>query len=268
MTMISLITDFGTQDEYAGLMKAAILGIDPAAVVVDVSHQVEPQDVVQAAFLLESSYQYFPQGSIHVIVVDPGVGTQRRLLYLEADRHRFLAPDNGVFSLLLTRATPECLRCLQNPSLWRPLVGPTFHGRDILAPVAGHLSRGRQPIEIGPEIDASTLATLENLHSKPSEDEGVAGRIIHIDRFGNLITNIHWSVLQKMEMIRPGRQVAVSVGDQVVMGISRTYADAPAGRPVALIGSRGYLEIAVNGGNAQAFFGVFKRDAVGVHPVP
>jgi S-adenosyl-L-methionine hydrolase (adenosine-forming) len=266
MSLISLITDFGTRDEYVGVLKAVILGIDPSALIVDVSHEVEPQDVVQAAYLLESSYRYFPPGSIHVVVVDPGVGTERRILYLEAGRHRFLAPDNGALSMRLAAGRPASLRHLENPALWRAQVGSTFHGRDMIAPVAAYLSKGGQASEIGPEVSPATAFRLENLLPRPCAGGGIRGRIIHVDRFGNLITNIDWAAVEKLRALSQRQPVAVAIGDQVITGISRTYADAAAGRPLALIGSRGYLEIAVNRGSAQTFFGARKRDGVEVKP--
>lgn len=265
MAIISLVTDFGTRDEYVGVLKAVILRIDPSAVIVDVTHEVEPQDVVQAAFLLGSSFRYFPEGSIHVAVVDPGVGTERRILYLETDRHRFLAPDNGVLSMRLAAGPPASVRCLENSLLWRPQVGPTFHGRDILAPVAAHLSRGGMPSEIGPEIDPATAVMLENLLPQ-CDPGGIRGRVVHVDRFGNLITNIDSAAVEKLQALSPSRPVTVSIADRVMTGLARTYADAAAGQPLAVIGSRGYLEIAVNRGSAQVFFNARKQDTVEVKP--
>lgn len=262
MAIISLITDFGVQDEYVGLMRAVILGIDPVAVIVDVSHNVRPGDIAQAAFILESSYGYFPPGSIHLVVVDPGVGTSRALLYLEAHTHRFIAPDNGVLSLVMGLPPAMLLRRLDNPAWRRPRVSPTFHGRDIMAPAAAHLSRGADVREVGPELDPGAVAMLTDLRAQPSDDGRITGRVVHIDRFGSLITNVDQAAILKAQTVSPGRTLAVRIGGQVITGLSGTYADGDTGRPLALIGSRGYLEIAVNGGNAQHYFGIRPGDGV------
>jgi S-adenosyl-L-methionine hydrolase (adenosine-forming) len=267
MAIIGLITDFGIQDEYVGLMKAVILGIDPAAVPVDLSHAVEPQNVVQAAFLLEASYRYFPPGSIHLIVVDPGVGTERAVLYLEAHQQRFIAPDNGVLSLLMDPQGAVSLRRVDHAALWHPRVSPTFHGRDIMAPAVAHLSKGMDAREIGPELNPAAVKVLDDLRARHSSDGGIQGRIVHIDRFGNLITNIDLALLQFSEAFSPDRPLAIHVGRQLIVGVCRTYGDVETGRPLALIGSRGYLEIAVRCGNAQRYFGVRQGDTLEVRPV-
>ena len=266
MAIISLITDFGHQDEYAGLMKAVILGINPRATMVDISHAVEPQDIIQAAFLLESTYRHFPPGSIHLVVVDPGVGTKRALLYLETNGHRFLAPDNGVLSLLMDPLRPASLRRLDNPALWRSREGATFHGRDILAPSAAHLSKGVDACELGPALDPSDMTLLPDIRAQRSQDGTTVGRIVHIDRFGNLVTSINASLLHDEGETAHEHPATIRLAGQAIVGIRRTYADVEAGRPVALIGSRGYLEIAVNCGSARSYFNVRKGDAVAVRP--
>jgi S-adenosylmethionine hydrolase len=266
MAIISLITDFGHHDEYPGLMKAVILGINPRAAIVDISHAVEPQDIVQAAFLLESAYPYFPPGSIHLVVVDPGVGTRRALLYLEANGHRFLAPDNGVLSLVMNPLQPVALRRLDNPALWRPRVSATFHGRDILAPSAAHLSKGVNARQLGPPLDPSAMTLLPDLRAQRLQDGTIVGRIVHIDRFGNLVTNMDAGLLQDEEETATGPPVLIRLAGQTIVGIRRTYAEVEAGRPLALIGSRGYLEIAVNCGSARSHFKVNKGDDVTVRP--
>jgi S-adenosylmethionine hydrolase len=266
MAIISFITDFGIQDEYAGVMKAVILGIDPSAVLVDVTHAIDPQDVTQAAFMLESAYRHFPAGSIHVVVVDPEVGSRRAVLFLEAGGHRFLAPDNGVLSPVISRETPAILRRLENPALWLPRIAPTFHGRDLIAPVAAHLSKGGAADDIGPLLPVASIHRLGDFRARPDASGAVQGRVVHIDRFGNLVTNIDLSVMTPQGGAGPDRPLEVLAAGRVIAGVSRTYADVGIGRPLALIGSRGYLEIAVNGGSAQAHFGIRKGDAVGVRP--
>jgi hypothetical protein len=264
MALIGLITDFGLQDEYVGLMKAVILGIDPTAVPVDLSHAIEPQNVVQAAFLLESCYRYFPPGSIHLVVVDPGVGTERAVLCLESHRQRFIAPDNGVLSLLMGPAGTVTLRRVENPALMPPRVSPTFHGRDIMAPAAAYLSRGMDVRELGADLNPDEVSVLDDLHPRRSGDGRIQGRIVHIDRFGNLITNIALGLLELSAAFSTDGPAAIRLGEHRIVGIGRTYGDVEAGRPLALVGSRGYLEIAVCGGNAQHCFGVRLGDAVEV----
>ncbi len=266
MAIISLITDFGLQDEYVGLMKAVILGIDPAAVVVDVSHAIDAQDVVQAAFLLEAGFRHFPAGSIHLTVVDPGVGSDRALIYAEAHGRRFLAADNGVLSLVLDSPGPATIRRLERPPAGGDRISATFHGRDILAPCAGCLSKGMDAREWGPELDRSALTLLTGLRAERLADGGIAGRVVHIDRFGNLITNIPAALLPPPGAMAATPPVAIRLAGRWISGLHRTYADEAAGRPLALVGSRGYLEIAVNRGSAQSHFEARKGDAVDVRP--
>ncbi len=266
MAIISLITDFGLQDEYVGLLKAVILGIDPTATLVDLSHAVEPRDVSTAAFLLESSWTHFPPGSIHLVVVDPGVGTRRALLYLEAGGQRFLAPDNGVLTLVIDPHATAVLRRVDHPALWRARVSPTFHGRDILAPVAAYLARGGDAAALGPEIASDAITRLADLRAERSPDGRIIGRIVHIDRFGNLVSNIPAAGLRPSGPATAKRPVEIHLAGQAIIGLCNTYADGEAGRPLALIGSRGYLEIAVNQGSAQRHFGVCKGEAVEVRP--
>jgi hypothetical protein len=263
MGIITLITDFGWQDEYVGLMKGVMLGIDPAARFIDLTHAIDPQDVAQAAFTVESSWRYFPEGTIHAVIVDPGVGTERAMLCLEFQRQVFLAPDNGVLSLLLDAEPRGNLRRLDNSDYWRCAVSRTFHGRDVLAPVAAHLSRGAKTGALGPAIDPARAVRRNDLKACLQANGEVCGRIIHIDRFGNLITNIDAGALRSR-----GSSWDVAFGSGRIRGVSGTYADAESGAVLALIGSRGYLEIAVNSGSARDFFSARKGDAVRVRPLP
>jgi len=263
MGIITLITDFGWQDEYVGLMKGVILGIDPAARIIDLTHAIDPQDVAQAAFSVESSWRHFPEGTIHAVIVDPGVGTERAMLCLEFQRQVFLAPDNGVLSLLLDTQPPGELRRLDNSGYWRCAVSRTFHGRDVLAPVAAHLSRGVETSALGSAIDPARAVRVEGLRACLQASGEVCGRIIHIDRFGNLISNIDAGALKPR-----GSSWEVACGSVRMQGLSGTYADAAPGTVLALIGSRGYLEIAVNSGSARDFCSARKGDAVRVRPLP
>ncbi|HEX5680347.1 MAG TPA: SAM-dependent chlorinase/fluorinase [Desulfobacterales bacterium] len=263
MGIITLITDFGWQDEYVGLMKGVMLGIDPAARFIDLTHAIDPQDVAQAAFTVESSWRYFPEGTIHAVIVDPGVGTERAMLCLEFQRQVFLAPDNGVLSLLLDAEPRGTLRRLDNSDYWRCAVSRTFHGRDVMAPVAAHLSRGAETSALGPAIDPARAVRIDDLKACLQASGEVCGRIIHIDRFGNLITNIDAGALRSR-----GSSWDIAFGTGRIRGVSGTYADAQSGAGLALIGSRGYLEIAVNSGSARDLFSARKGDAVRVRPLP
>lgn len=259
MSIISLITDFGTQDEYVGLMKAVILGIAPTAVPVDVSHAVDPQDIAQAAFLVAAAHAHFPDGSVHLVVVDTGVGGARDILVLERGAHRFVAPDNGVLTLVLEGA-PVRLHRLENPSWRRAVVSPTFHGRDIMAPAAALLACGADPADAGPEIPAEAAVRLIDLRARRTPF-GIEGRVVHVDRFGNLVTNI------QSDMLPSGTQPVIAAGAVDIRGLSRTYSDGAPGDVLALVGSRGTLEVAVNGGSAAQTLGIGKGASIAVRGV-
>lgn len=241
--IITLTTDFGEGSPYVACMKGVILGINPAVRFVDLSHQIPPQDLHHAAFFLATAIPEFPPGIIHVIVVDPGVGTERAILYVETEGHRLLVPDNGCWTLLARRAaTPPRVLRLTEPRYWRQPVSATFHGRDILAPVAGHLSLGLDPHLLGAASDWDSLEFPE-----PVREPGrLAGEVVFVDHFGNLITNIPGAAL---EALGTG-PVQVLIGGQAVRRRVRTYGEAVPGTLVALISSAGLLEIAVVQGNA------------------
>ena len=265
---IVLTTDFGLADAFVGVMKGVILTINPRAVIVDLTHDLPPQEVAAAAFVLGVNHSYFPPDTIHVAVVDPGVGTARRAVLLVTPAARFIAPDNGLLTGILQDyldpppaipgriAVPPPLAAyeLTNPNYRRHPVSNTFHGRDIFAPAAAHLSLGQPPESFGPPL--SELAWLP-LAAPVVQDGTVQGEVIYIDRFGNLITNIPAGQL-------PAAPLTVSLANRTIPGLSRTFHDpdiAPAYFPdqpplIALIGSNGYLEIAVPDGNAAATLGV------------
>jgi S-adenosylmethionine hydrolase len=238
--LVTLTTDFGEDSPYVAAMKGVILGINPQARLLDLSHQIPPQDLRHAALFLAGSVPYFPPGVIHVVVVDPGVGTERALLYVEVEGHRLLVPDNGCWtSLLHAGAPPPLVIRLAEPRFWRQPVSATFHGRDILAPVAGHLSRGVRPGELGPPVKEWVRPETP----LPVESAGgIAGEVVLVDHFGNLITNI------------PGEWIdtaaVVQIGPAEVPRLVRTYGDAAPGALVALVSSAGLLEVAVVRGNA------------------
>jgi S-adenosylmethionine hydrolase len=262
VSLISLLTDFGTRDEYVGVMKAVIWGIAPGSQIVDIGHQVEPQDIHQAAFLLGAAYPYFRAGSVHVIVVDPGVGGERCIVGMRFEGHFFIAPDNGLLALVLNGRRPEALVEVSRSEFFLPRVSRTFHGRDIFAPVAAHLASGTALEDLGPQL---TLDQLHQLSHPPAPETGlgqIRGAIVQVDRFGNLTTNIGRRQLIEAQTPSDGACVVIRVGGQTLKGLYARYADVPVGRPLALVGSRELLEIAVNQGNAQRHLGVARGDAV------
>jgi S-adenosylmethionine hydrolase len=235
-TLITLTTDFGTRSPYVAAMKGVILSTNPAARLLDLSHDIPPQDVRHAAFFLAAALPHFPPETLHVVVVDPGVGTERAILYVELGTQRVLAPDNGCWTLA-TEALPvrRAMR-VTNPAYWRHVVSRTFHGRDVFAPAAGNLSLGLDPHELGPLV-----FDWERLHM-PGVEIGVGevrGEVVFVDDFGNLITNIP-----------PTTAGMVVIGDVEVSQRVRTYGEAPAGTLVALTSSFETLEIAEVQGNA------------------
>lgn len=228
--IITLTTDFGP-GEYVAAMKGVILTINPQALIVDISHQVEPQDILGGAFVLATATPHFPPNTIHVAVVDPGVGTGRRALLVETPQARFLAPDNGLLGLVLEGKQWRAWELTQ-PRYWRQAVSATFHGRDIFAPAAAHLSLGVSPQEMGRPVTEMVKAPLP-----PVEVSGevVRGQVVYVDRFGNLITNLRREHL-------PAGGVRVEVAGRTIQGLSTHYQTGP--ELVALIGSSSYLEIA------------------------
>ena len=264
MSIITLLTDFGTGTEYAGLMKAVILSINPSAAIVDITHEIDSQDVVQAAFTIYSSYRYFPDGTVHLIVVDPGVGSQRSLLALEMKKQFFIVPDNGILTLLFNEGKVTSLIRITNSKYFLTSVSRTFHGRDIIAPVGAHLSGGIGVSKLGPDIDLRDAVRLENLYARISENGELVGKIVVIDDFGNLITNIDFKKLSEVYQIGQEKKIQFKIGSHVITGLSETYDSVQAKTPLVLIGSRGYLEIAVNKGNAAQVLNAEKGDRVRV----
>lgn len=242
--IISLITDFGLADTYVGQMKAVILGTDHALQVVDLTHSIPPQDVAEAAFQLATAWTAFPEGTVHLAVVDPGVGTPRRPVAFRHHGHLFVMPDNGLATLVLGESQPDRLVVLDRPEIHRRGVSRTFHGRDIFAPAAAFLAAGRELDEVGSAADPATLVRLS---IPPVEREGdwVRGPVVSIDHFGNCRT-----LIRPGDLLAPPEQVQVRCGRVVIRGIVPTYGSVPQGRTLALFGSHGGLEIAVRDGNA------------------
>lgn len=262
--IITLLTDFGTTDEYVGIMKGVILSINPCAKIVDITHHIDPQDLIQAAYSIKSSYKYFPEGTVHINVVDPGVGSGRGILALEAMGHIFLGPDNGILTLLLEDENISSIIRVENTSYFLNSVSRTFHGRDIFAPVGAHISMGLGIGKLGTPIDKKESVSLSIQKPHISGEGDLVGTIVRIDRFGNLITNIDLTTLKKLCIQDLKKKVGVKIGDHIISGVSKNYESASSQTPLAIIGSFDYLEIAVNCGNAGTYFMAKKGDAVKV----
>lgn len=269
---IVLTTDFGLVDPYVGMMKGVILSINSQAPIIDLTHQVQPRNVQQAAFILGASHHHFPKDSIHVVVVDPGVGTDRKAILLVTPTAKFLAPDNGVLSYVLadyivamptySGSLPVPTRCaayqLTNSNYWHQPVSNTFHGRDVFAPAAAHLSLNVDPATVGEPLPALVWMPP----SKPTQDGNrITGEVIYADHFGNLITDLPQS------MLADTTRVVVEIKGHRIEGLSRTFHGNPgqaAGRPLALLGSYGYLEIAIPDGSAQEMLNSSSGEPVSV----
>lgn len=264
--IITLTTDFGLVDGYAAVLHGVIWSIFPQARIVDLSHEVRPQQVLQGAFLLASAWRYFPRGTVHLAVVDPGVGTLRGAIAVETPHALFVAPDNGLLSGVweeLDAAERAASRIVEltEPRYWLPHPSFTFHGRDIFAPVAAHLAAGVPLEALGRPRQA--LVVLEEIRPQILEDGTVLGRIVHIDRFGNLISNIGAEMLIQFF---PGGKVRCEAAGRKIAGPLRTYAEGPADEPFFLIGSHNRLEIAVRNGSAARLLNLTIGDPVRLCP--
>ena len=250
MSIITLTTDFGTSSHYVAAMKGVILSIHPTSTIVDVSHDVPPQDIRRAAVVLDNVADWFPAETIHVAVVDPGVGTGRAIVYARIGGQNFIAPDNGLLSRLANRTPPEKLLRLTEPAYWLPEISTTFHGRDIMAPVAAHLALGLDPDRLGPPHE--TLTTLDWAEACKSETQ-IDGAVIDVDSFGNLITNITADMLAG----RPtDRRACVVCNIFETWGIYQAYDLQASGTLVAVIGSSGRLELSIVRDNAARRLGI------------
>jgi len=248
--LITLTTDFGEGSPYVAAMQGVILSINPAARIVCLSHSVPPQDVAGGAWILSQTATLFPISTIHIAVVDPGVGTSRAIVYAEMAGHRFIAPDNGLLSRLAAEYPPSKIIHITNPRHWLPNVSATFHGRDIMAPVAARLSLGLVPEELGPAAAKLVdLAWPEVRHTPRS----VEGEILAVDRFGNLLSNITQQILSGAPR---GESIMIRCGGHTTRGLFTTYGDQPPMTLIALFGSSGQLEIAVVGDNAAALLNI------------
>jgi hypothetical protein len=263
VSIITLTTDFGGVDSYVAQMKGVILGIAPSATIVDVTHEIPPQDVRRAAAVVVDLVEAFPPGTIHVAVVDPGVGGDRPLVGIEVAGQCFLGPDNGLWSRLAARHAPLRVVRLDRPELWRPSVAATFHGRDILSPVAARLALGLDLAETGSVVPLDRPGgplVLDGVPGSMRTASGVVGRVVSVDRFGNLITDIPAAWLPPA----PRDGVAVEIGPVRIDFLSRCYADLGEGELGALVSSNGCLEIAVRNGDAAKETGIGPGAAVRV----
>ena len=257
--LITLLTDFGSRDSYVGVLKGVIAGICPEAAVVDLTHAVPPQDIRAGAFHLLVACPYFPAGSVHLAVVDPGVGTDRRLIAVEAGGHRFVGPDNGLLRWIVERLAGDNWRAVQltEPRYWlapASEVSQTFHGRDIMAPVAAHLAAGVALERLGSPVGALEGTPLP----RPVRDgERLRGEILHVDHFGNAITNI-----RRAHVSAPGGALRVDIGPHTLSGPVESYAGVGVGEPLVIWGSAGFLEVAVREGSAAGALGIRVGDPV------
>jgi S-adenosyl-L-methionine hydrolase (adenosine-forming) len=258
MSIIALLTDFGLMDEYVGVLKGVIRSINPAADIIDVTHGIAPQNVVAAGYTLKAAYGYFPAKSILVAVVDPGVGTERAIIAIRCAGYLFLAPDNGLLAPILAEITPEEGYRVENESLFRRPVSPTFHGRDIFAPVAAHLSQGLPLKALGHPLEFDKLQPLPVREPMVDPSGVLEGEIVGVDRFGNLITNISSQWLSTIGTDR----LDILLGDRIITGVARTYAQGAIGEILAVVGSRNCLEIAANGGSASDVLNMGQGDSV------
>jgi S-adenosylmethionine hydrolase len=263
--IITILTDFGTNDGYIGTMKGVILGIVPDAQIIDISNQIQPQNILQAASVLSDAYRYFPAHTVHLVVVDPGVGSARDPIAMQTLNGTFVAPDNGVLTYIRLEES-ESIRAmkLDNPTYWLPTPSSTFHGRDIFSPAAAHLASGVPFEKIGSALADIKVLSLPQIAITPT---AITGEAIRIDHFGNALTNIakfRWVdddtlELQPIYLVEgatsplriSASHAQVTVGWHTLTGIHHTYTDVAPGQHVALIGSRGELEIALNQGNAS-----------------
>jgi S-adenosylmethionine hydrolase len=254
--IITLLTDFGTKDHYIASMKGVILNINPQCLIIDITHQVNPHDIKEGAFILANTYSYFPKGTIHLAVVDPGVGGIRKPILVVTQNYSFVGPDNGLFSLVAQREKLKQVVALTKKKYFLSKVSNTFHGRDIFAPVAAHLSLGIKPNAFGYEINSPKELEFR----KPVVKDGkLVGEILHIDAFGNLVSNIDEG---KLFRFIQSRTYAIRAGKKVIAGLKKGYWEGKKGEPIALLGSGAFLEISVREGNAQKMLKVKRGDPI------
>ena len=257
LPLITLTTDFGSKDGFVGIMKGVMLTICPTVQIVDISHEILPHDIRSAAFVIAQSYAYFPENTLHVVIVDPGVGGDRPILYVEAGTYRFLVPDNGVLQYILQWEKLSRVIQVTNPDFFLPEQSHTFQGRDIFAPVAAHLAGGLAPARLGEVVNDFQIS----LPPQPVvTDGGTNGEIIYIDHFGNLISNITREYLHEVQ--KKKKPYRVLLADEKISEISPTFSDKPFGNLLAYVDSSNYLAVAIAGQNAAQKLGVAVGDRI------
>jgi S-adenosylmethionine hydrolase len=252
--IITLTTDFGERDPYAGMMKGVILSINPHARIVDITHGIPAGSILEGGAIIKEACRYFPPGTVHVGVIDPGVGSERRPIAVVSKGNFFVGPDNGLFWPVIAADQGTEVIQLTEKRYWMDVISSTFHGRDIFAPVAAHLSGGIDPFLMGQKIDNPVSLTYPVLRR---EEDLLVGEVMRVDHFGNLITNI---TAEDLAEFLSSEGLSVAIGGLVLKGIHTTYSDVSEGKPLALIGSSNRLEIAVNRGSAREKLG----DACGI----
>lgn len=257
-SIVTLLTDFGIKDHYVASMKGVILGINPHCLIIDITHQVKAHDIEEASFILANAYSFFPKGTIHLSVVDPGVGGERKPILLITPDYYFIGPDNGLFTLVAQREKVKQIIVLNKEKYFLSGLSGTFHGRDLFAPVAGHLSLGVKPDAFGNKIDSIKEFRFE----KPMIRDGkLSGKILHIDAFGNLVSNITDEILFQYVQDRP---FVIRIERKTIHGLKKGYWEGKKGELIALFGSGGYLEISIREGNAQKRLKIKKGDKIWV----
>jgi S-adenosyl-L-methionine hydrolase (adenosine-forming) len=256
MNVVTLLTDFGLDDNFAGVVKGVILCRNQKAQIVDISHNVPPYDIMQGAFLLRGSFSYFPPGTVHVAVVDPGVGSQRAILAVKTKRYYFLGADNGVLAPALDAEKPLSMVRVENKKFFLHPISRTFHGRDIFAPVAAFLSKGGNMAQLGPRVKNFRRLRLPRARRSGKR---ILGEIVSIDRFGNCITNI-----TPADIAGCARSLRAKVKNTTIKGLSGSYASVKEGQALMAVNSFGYLEIAVNGASARERFSLNKKNSIEV----
>ena len=246
--IITLLTDFGIQDGYTAAVKGVILNINPEVTIVDISHDIPQWDLISAAFVLQSVYTYFPKETIHVVVVDPGVGSERDILAVQTPDYTLLAPDNGVLSIVFRNEQEREIYRINTDHEKLPSASQTFHGRDIFAPIAAHLSAGSKVSNFGDRIETPVMGLIEDPVVNPSY---ILGSVVYQDRFGNLITNISGNDLKIAGLTS---SCMAELNGKTITGLQKSYASVSQGSPLMLISSAGFLEIACNTGSASEYF--------------
>lgn len=272
-SFITLTTDFGLKDPFVGIMKGVILNVNPKAKIVDISHEIAPQNILEASLILRDAYRFFPPRTIHVVVVDPGVGTPRRPILITTQKYYFIGPDNGIFTFVYENEEHRVIHITAD-HYFLPSKDSTFHGRDIFAPIAGWLSKGIHIDNFGENINDYVRINIPK--PKLINNEILEGEIIYIDRFGNLASNISRDNLK--DLLKPvpgqvqesetsiveGKSLKIMIKGQEITGINKFYAQSAGRIPAAIINSSGLLEIYIYQGNAEKGLGIKKGDKIGV----